>query len=116
MPDTFHLDDLVFGIFAVLIQLVGFHLKFFHNISRNWGAATVLFGRVVLNFDFNIAVVFDVTFADMLAPLFKLPKMDNLFGEIMTVPMSRIGPLLPYALMIVMLLVRPRGLLGTRDT
>jgi branched-chain amino acid transport system permease protein len=29
---------------------------------------------------------------------------------------ARIGALLPFALMIVMLLFRPRGLMGTRDT
>ncbi len=64
----------------------------------------------------TFAVVFDYTFADMIRPIWAVPAMDNLLGEVLTVPMSRIGPLLPYALMILMLLVRPRGLLGTRDT
>jgi branched-chain amino acid transport system permease protein len=32
------------------------------------------------------------------------------------VPIARIGPLLPYLMMVLMLLFRPRGLLGTRDT
>jgi branched-chain amino acid transport system permease protein len=41
---------------------------------------------------------------------------DNLFTEILTVPVARIGALLPFAMMIVMLLFRPRGLMGTRDT
>ncbi|MGE0418036.1 MAG: branched-chain amino acid ABC transporter permease [Acetobacteraceae bacterium] len=64
----------------------------------------------------TFAVVFDYTFADILSPIWTVPQMDNLLGEVLTVPMSRIGPLLPYALMILILLVRPRGLLGTRDT
>jgi branched-chain amino acid transport system permease protein len=64
----------------------------------------------------TFAVVFDYTFADILRPIWSVPEMDNLLGEILTVPMSRIGPLLPYALMILILLIRPRGLLGTRDT
>lgn len=64
----------------------------------------------------TFAVVFDYTFADMLSPLFTVPAMGNLLGEILTVPMSRIGPLLPYIMMILILLIRPRGLLGTRDT
>jgi branched-chain amino acid transport system permease protein len=34
----------------------------------------------------------------------------------MTVPVARIGALLPFVLMILILLVRPRGLMGTRDT
>jgi len=31
-------------------------------------------------------------------------------------PVARIGALLPFVMMIVILLFRPRGLLGTRDT
>jgi branched-chain amino acid transport system permease protein len=34
----------------------------------------------------------------------------------MTVPVARIGALLPFLLMILILMVRPRGLMGTRDT
>jgi branched-chain amino acid transport system permease protein len=35
---------------------------------------------------------------------------------VLTVPLPRIGALLPYVLLVLILLVRPRGLLGTRDT
>ena len=41
---------------------------------------------------------------------------NDLLGEILTIPMSRIGPLLPYALMVLILVFRPRGLMGTRET
>jgi branched-chain amino acid transport system permease protein len=34
----------------------------------------------------------------------------------MMMPVARIGALLPFVMMIVILLFRPRGLLGTRDT
>ena len=34
----------------------------------------------------------------------------------LTIPMSRIGPLVPYALLILILVFRPRGLMGTRET
>ncbi len=64
----------------------------------------------------TFAVVFDYTLGDLLVPLGVSVGGDNLLGEILTVPMARIGPLLPYAMMILMLLFRPRGLLGTRDT
>ena len=36
--------------------------------------------------------------------------------EIMAMPVARIGALLPFVMMIVILLFRPRGLLETRDT
>jgi branched-chain amino acid transport system permease protein len=41
---------------------------------------------------------------------------DDLLGEIMTVPLARIGALLPLLMMVLILLFRPRGLMGTRDT
>mgnify|MGYP003337116142 CR=1 FL=1 len=65
----------------------------------------------------TFAVVFEVSIGDALMPLgLDASKWDNLLGEFLSVPLARIGPLLPYALMILMLLFRPRGLLGTRDT
>ena len=73
--------------------------------------ASVIMGMIQ-----TFAVVFDFTIADMVSPILTVPKMDNLLGEVLNVPMSRIGPLLPYALMVLILLVRPRGLMGTRDT
>ena len=41
---------------------------------------------------------------------------DDLLGEILTVPVARIGALLPLLMMVLILLFRPRGLMGTRDT
>jgi branched-chain amino acid transport system permease protein len=41
---------------------------------------------------------------------------DTLLGEVLSLPLARIGPLLPYLLMILILFFRPRGLMGTRDT
>jgi branched-chain amino acid transport system permease protein len=61
-------------------------------------------------------VVVNYSSADMLRPLGLVLTGDNLFTEILTVPVARIGALLPFALMILILLFRPRGLLGTRDT
>jgi branched-chain amino acid transport system permease protein len=52
----------------------------------------------------------------LLTPLGLTISGDNLLAEILTVPVARIGALLPFAMMILILLFRPRGLLGTRDT
>jgi branched-chain amino acid transport system permease protein len=35
---------------------------------------------------------------------------------VLTIPLPRIGALLPYLMLILVLLVKPRGLMGTRDT
>jgi branched-chain amino acid transport system permease protein len=73
--------------------------------------ASILMGLIQ-----TFAVVVNYSIADMLRPLGLVLTGDNLFTEILTVPVARIGALLPFALMILILLFRPRGLLGTRDT
>jgi len=64
----------------------------------------------------TFAVVIDSSLASMLGGLVSWVGTNNLLGEILAVPISRVGPLLPYAMMVLMLLFRPRGLMGTRDT
>jgi branched-chain amino acid transport system permease protein len=64
----------------------------------------------------TFAVVINASLLDLLKPLGVSLAGDNLFTEFMTVPVARIGGLLPFLLMIFILMVRPRGLMGTRDT
>jgi branched-chain amino acid transport system permease protein len=71
---------------------------------------------IVMGMITTAAVVINYSLNDLLAPLGITISGDNLLGEILTVPVARIGALLPFAMMILILLFRPRGLLGTRDT
>jgi branched-chain amino acid transport system permease protein len=64
----------------------------------------------------SFAVVFDVSLADLLAHLGVAVSPQNPFAEILTVPLPRIAALLPFLLLIVILIFKPRGLMGTRDT
>ena len=73
--------------------------------------ASILMGMVQ-----TFSVVVDWSFADLLSPFGITLAANNLAGEILTIPVSRIGPLVPYVLLILILLFRPRGLLGTRET
>ena len=73
--------------------------------------ASILMGLIQ-----TFAVVINTSLLDLIKPLGVTVSGDNLFTEILTVPVARIGALLPFAMMIVMLLFRPRGLMGTRDT
>ena len=41
---------------------------------------------------------------------------NDLLGEILTVPVSRIGAAAALVMLVLILLFRPRGLMGTRDT
>jgi len=73
--------------------------------------ASILMGMIQ-----TFAVVIDASIGDVLKPIGIALSSETLLGEILTVPMARIGPLLPYLLMVFILLFRPRGLMGTRDT
>jgi len=64
----------------------------------------------------TFAVIVDYSILDMLHPLGISTAPDNLLGEFLSVPVARIGALLPFAMMVIILLFRPRGLMGTRDT
>jgi len=64
----------------------------------------------------TFAVVFDYSPADLLKQFGLTVTSSTPFAEVLTVPLPRIGALLPYVLLVLILLVRPRGLLGTRDT
>lgn len=71
---------------------------------------------IVIGMVQTFAVAIDGSLGDLLGPVAAWIGTDNLAGEMLSIPVSRVGPLLPYALMVLMLVFRPRGLLGTRDT
>jgi branched-chain amino acid transport system permease protein len=62
------------------------------------------------------AVMVNGSIANLFAPMGVSFGGDTLLGEILTVPLARVSPLLPYVLMILILFFRPRGLMGTRES
>jgi branched-chain amino acid transport system permease protein len=64
----------------------------------------------------TFAVVLDYSPADLLNWFGLTVTSSTPFHEVLTVPLPRIGALLPYVLLVVILVFRPRGLMGTRET
>ena len=64
----------------------------------------------------TFAVVLDYSLADLLRWLGLTVTSATPFHEVLTVPLPRIGALLPYVLLVLILVFKPRGLMGTRDT
>jgi branched-chain amino acid transport system permease protein len=64
----------------------------------------------------TFAVALDYSLLDLLRVLHVAVAADSPLYEIGTVKIAQAAPLLPYLLLIVTLIVRPRGLLGTRET
>ena len=64
----------------------------------------------------TFAVVLDYSLADLLRVFGLTVTSATPFHEVLAVPLPRIGALLPYVLLVLILVFRPRGLMGTRDT
>jgi len=71
---------------------------------------------LIMGFVQTFAVVFDVSLANVLALVGINVTEASWFGEVLTIPLPRIGALLPYVMLVLILLFKPRGLMGTRDT
>jgi branched-chain amino acid transport system permease protein len=64
----------------------------------------------------TFAVVIDYSFASLLGVVGVTVAPDTPLAEFLTIPLPRVGALLPYLMLVLILLFKPRGLLGTRDT
>ena len=64
----------------------------------------------------TFAVVLDYSPADLLKQFGLVVTSSTPFHEVLTVPLPRIGALLPFLLLVLILVFKPRGLMGTRDT
>jgi branched-chain amino acid transport system permease protein len=64
----------------------------------------------------TFAVVLDYSLADLLKQFGMTVTSATPFHEVLSVPLPRIGALLPYILLVLILVFKPRGLMGTRDT
>lgn len=64
----------------------------------------------------TFAVAFNVSLADVFGDFTPTSAIGATFEDLWTVTLAQIAPILPYILLVVILIFRPRGLLGTRDT
>jgi branched-chain amino acid transport system permease protein len=63
----------------------------------------------------TFAVAIDLSFADAFAAL-HIPVPTTFLTDIWRVTVAQIAPIIPYLLLVLILIFRPAGLLGTRDT
>jgi branched-chain amino acid transport system permease protein len=57
-----------------------------------------------------------VSLADALGAVGITLGPDNVLSDIWQVPVAQVAPVIPYLLLVLILVFRPTGLLGTRDT
>ncbi len=63
----------------------------------------------------TFAVVMDVSLDDFIKAVGGGATAGNVLGDIQHTTIAQIAPILPYLMLLVMLVVRPRGLFGSRD-
>jgi branched-chain amino acid transport system permease protein len=64
----------------------------------------------------TFAVALDYSALDLLHALGVTVTRASAFHEVLAIKIAQAAPIIPYLLLVAMLIVRPRGLLGTRDT
>jgi branched-chain amino acid transport system permease protein len=64
----------------------------------------------------TFAVAINVSLADFFGAFGVTLAPDNPLADIWRVPVAQVAPILPYLLLVLMLIFRPRGLFGTRET
>jgi branched-chain amino acid transport system permease protein len=64
----------------------------------------------------TFSVSLDGSLGGLLKPLGILPADGTLLAEVLNLTVAQAAPMLPYLIMVLMLVVRPRGLMGTRET
>jgi branched-chain amino acid transport system permease protein len=74
-------------------------------------AASLLIGIVQ-----TFAVAFNVSLADVFGDSAVAATLSVWLSDIWRVTVAQIAPILPYLLLVLILIFRPRGLMGTRDT
>jgi branched-chain amino acid transport system permease protein len=57
-----------------------------------------------------------VSLADLFAAAGVTLASDNVLSDIWEVPLAQVAPIVPYLLLVLILIFRPTGLLGTRET
>ena len=63
----------------------------------------------------TFAVVLDVSLSDLLKVMGVNVLRGGIFDDIRHTTVAQIAPILPYLMLLIMLVVRPRGLFGSRD-
>jgi branched-chain amino acid transport system permease protein len=64
----------------------------------------------------TFAVAIDYSALDLLRSWGVTVTRASPLHELLAIKLAQAAPIIPYLLLVVMLIVRPRGLLGTRDT
>lgn len=101
---------------AVLLGSIVFVTIVIGGLGSLWGA---LAASLIIGWLQTFAATYNVRMEDILTGLgFSKPEpvWDSNFADLWTLTLPQIGPILPYLLMVIVLVLRPQGLFGKRET
>jgi branched-chain amino acid transport system permease protein len=112
------LGGLAFSTEPAMAHMVGGIIFVVVVIGGLGSLGGALLASVVLGVVQTFAVSMDYSMSSVLAWVGALPADSPAApsGSLMGVTLAQLAPVLPYLLLVLVLLLRPRGLFGTRDT
>jgi branched-chain amino acid transport system permease protein len=98
---------------AAAVGSIVFVVVVFGGMGSLAGAfiASLFFGAVQ-----TFSVALDYSLLDLLSSLGLEFGPESAWRQVLSITLAQTAPVLPYMLMVLMLIVRPTGLLGTRET
>jgi branched-chain amino acid transport system permease protein len=75
-----------------------------------------LIASMLIGITQTFAVALDVSLLDLLHRLGLSIAKSSVFYEVAAIKIAQAAPMIPYLLLVLMLILRPKGLLGTRET
>ncbi|WP_170559785.1 branched-chain amino acid ABC transporter permease [Ruegeria atlantica] len=109
----------VLGVFpgmALQLGSIVFVTIVIGGLGSLWGA---LVASLIIGWLQTFATAYDVTAEQILTAIgFTKPEMiwDHPLQDLWTLTLPQLGPILPYLLMIIVLVLRPQGLMGNRES
>jgi branched-chain amino acid transport system permease protein len=64
----------------------------------------------------TFAVALNFSMADIVAPLGITLTRDSIGGDLWMVTVAQVAPIIPYLLLVLVLIFRPKGLMGSRES
>ncbi|HXH82869.1 MAG TPA: branched-chain amino acid ABC transporter permease [Candidatus Tectomicrobia bacterium] len=106
----------VLGTFPGMAQVLG-SIVFVVVVIGGLGSLTGAFvASLLIGIVQTFAVALDVSLGSVLAPLGAAPAAGGILHDLARVTVAQVAPVLPYLLLVLILIVRPTGLFGTRET
>ena len=106
----------VLGTFPGMAQVLG-SIVFVVIVVGGLGSLTGAFvASLFIGVLQTFAVAVNYSLGDLLGSLGLSASQAGLFGELWPITVAQVAPILPYLLLVLVLIVRPTGLFGTRET